>query len=207
VVAPGVTKVEDRIIVAHIWPPRGHRIRPSQFRAILTGINARQASCLYQSAPPRAWHDVSPQQRDRSEFLIRQETVMSKLIHAAATTVAILSSVGFAAAQNASNHPDLTPIQQRTLSQGLANSPSQSAPAAQPQVGDKMPDSMTAQSLPSNVTDQVPEAKNLLFVKLPDRVLLIDPDNKVVTELVMDSGASSDTTTGSSSGSSDRPSR
>jgi hypothetical protein len=39
-----------------------------------------------------------------------------------------------------------------------------------------------------------------LFVKLPDRVLLIDPDNKVVTELVMDSGASSYTTT-------DRPSR
>ena len=136
---------------------------------------------------------------------------MSKLIHAAATTVAILSSVGFAAAQNASNHPDLTPTQQRTLSQGLANSPSQSAPAAQPQVGDKMPDSMTAQSLPSNVTDQVPEAKNL-FVRLPDRVLLIDPDNKVVTELVMDSGASSDTTTGSNSGSAntgsfDRPSR
>ena len=137
---------------------------------------------------------------------------MSKLIHAGATTVAILSSVGFAAAQNASNHPDLTPTQQRTLSQGLANSPSQSAPAAQPQVGDKMPDSMTAQSLPSNVTDQVPEARNLLFVKLPDRVLLIDPDNKVVTELVMDSGASSDATTGSNSGSSnasssDRPPR
>jgi hypothetical protein len=41
---------------------------------------------------------------------------------------------------------------------------------------------------------------------------LIDPDNKVVTELVMDSGASGDTTTGSNSGSSytgssDRPSR
>jgi hypothetical protein len=134
---------------------------------------------------------------------------MNQLIRASAVTLAILSSVGFAAAQRASNsdHPDLTPTQQRTLSQGLANSPSQSAPAAQPQVGDKMPDSMTAQSLPSNVTDQVPEAKNLLFVKLPDRVLLIDPDNKVVTELVMDSGASSDTTTGSNSGSSDRPSR
>jgi hypothetical protein len=128
---------------------------------------------------------MSPQQRDRSESRIHQETVMSKLIHAGATTVAILSSVGFAAAQNASNHPDLTPTQQRTLSQALANSPSQSAPAAQSQLGDRMPDSMTAQS--SNVTDQVPEARNLLFVKLPDRVLLIDPDNKVVTELVMDS--------------------
>jgi hypothetical protein len=46
---------------------------------------------------------------------------MSKLIHAGATTVAIFSSVGFAAVQNASDHPDLTPTQQRTLSQGLAN--------------------------------------------------------------------------------------
>jgi hypothetical protein len=136
---------------------------------------------------------------------------MSQLIRLSAVTLAILGSVGFAAAQRAVNS-ELTPTQQRTLSQGLANSPSQSAPAAQPQVGDKMPDSMTAQSLPSNVTDQVPETKNLLFVKLPDRILLIDPDNKVVTEFVMDSGASSDTTTGSNSGSantrsSDQPSR
>ena len=138
---------------------------------------------------------------------------MNQFIRAGAITVAILSSVSFAAAQRTASfdHPDLTPTQQRTVSQGLASSPSQSAPAAQPQVGDKMPDSMTAQSLPTNATDQVPEAKNLLFVKLPDRVLLIDPDNKVVTELVMDSGASSDTTgsnSGSSNtGSSDRPSR
>jgi hypothetical protein len=140
---------------------------------------------------------------------------MSKLIYAGAITVAIFSSVNFAAAQRASNsdHPDLTPAQQRTVSQGLASSPSQPPPAAQPQVGDKVPDAMTAQSLPSNVTDQVAEAKNLLFVKLPDRVLLIDPDSKVVTELVMDSSAGSDTgTTGSNSGSSntgssDRPSR
>jgi hypothetical protein len=92
------------------------------------------------------------------------------------------------------------------VSQGLATSPSQPAPAgAQPQVGNKVPDSMTAQALPNIVTDQVPEAKNLLFVKLPDRVLLIDPDSKLVTEIVMDAA-----TTGSnpnSSGSSDRPSR
>jgi hypothetical protein len=42
----------------------------------------------------------------------------------------------------------------------------------QPQVGDKLPDSMTAQQIPRNVTDHVPEAKNLLFVKLPDRIIL-----------------------------------
>jgi hypothetical protein len=119
---------------------------------------------------------------------------MSQLIRAGAITLGIFSSIGFAAAQS---HPELTPTQQRTVSQGLASSPSQPAPSAQPQVGDKVPDSMTAQSMPSNVSDQVPEARRLLFVRLPDRVILIDPDSKQVSEIVMDSDS---TTTGSSSG-------
>jgi hypothetical protein len=124
---------------------------------------------------------------------------MNQLIRAGAITVAIFSSVGFAAAQNApsgtsgSARGDLTSRQEQMVSQGLANSPSQAAPAGtQPQVGSKVPDSMNAQALPNNVTDQVPEAKNLLFVKLPDRIMLIDPDTKLITEIVMD-----DTTTGS----------
>jgi hypothetical protein len=88
---------------------------------------------------------------------------------------------------------ELTANQQQAVSQGLATSPAQPAPAgAPPQVGNRLPDSMTAQALPGNVTDQVPEAKNLLFVKLPDRILLIDPDSKLVTEIVVDQ-----TTTGS----------
>jgi hypothetical protein len=135
---------------------------------------------------------------------------MSKLIRAGAITLAIFGSVGFAAAQRAPSS-DLTPTQQRTVSQGLAGSPSQAAPAAQPQVGDKVPDSMTAQQLPSNVTDQVPEAKQLLFVRLPDRVILIDPDSKMVSQIVMDSDSattgSNSTTTGSNSNNSERPSR
>ena len=128
---------------------------------------------------------------------------MSQLIRAGAITLAIFGSVGFAAAQKPPGS-DLTATQQRVVSQGLARSPSQSAPAAQPQVGDKLPDSMTAQSMPNNVSDQVPEAKQLLFVKLPDRIILIDPDSKVVHEIVLDD---STTTAGSNSGSSDRPSR
>jgi hypothetical protein len=129
---------------------------------------------------------------------------MSQLIRAGAITLAIFGSVGFAAAQKPPGS-DLTATQQRTVSQGLASSPSQAAPAGtQPQVGDKVPDSMTAQQLPSNVTDQVPEAKQLLFVKLPDRIILIDPDTKLVTEIVTDSDS---VTTGSNPNSSDRPSR
>jgi hypothetical protein len=135
---------------------------------------------------------------------------MSQLIRAGVITLGIFGNVGFAAAQQASG-PDLTPTQQRTVSQGLASSPSQSAPAAQPQVGDKMPDSMTAQQLPSNVTDQVPEVKKLLFVKLPDRVILIDPDSKQVSEIVMDADSattgSNSANPGSNPNTSDRPSR
>jgi hypothetical protein len=126
---------------------------------------------------------------------------MNQLIRAGAITVAIFSNVGFAAAQRApgDDHTDLTATQQRMVNQGLSSSPSQSAPdGTQPQVGNKVPDSMTAQSLPSNVTDHVPEAKNLLFVKLPDRILLIDPDSKLVTEIV----AADQTTTGSDTNSS-----
>jgi hypothetical protein len=53
------------------------------------------------------------------------------------------------------------------------------------QVGSKLPDSEKAQPLPSDVQAQVPEAKQLLFVKLPDRIVLIDPDSQAVTEIVM----------------------
>jgi hypothetical protein len=47
---------------------------------------------------------------------------MRRSIHAGAVTVAVFSSAGFAAAQNASNRPDLTPTQQQKVSQGLASS-------------------------------------------------------------------------------------
>jgi hypothetical protein len=134
---------------------------------------------------------------------------MNHLIRAGAITVAIFTSTGFAAAQTSgSARPDLTASQERMVSQGLANSPSQSMQSgAQPQVGSKVPDSMSAQALPGNVTDEVPEAKNLLFVKLPDRVLLIDPDSKLVTEIVMDDTTTGSNTTGSNPNSSSTPSR
>jgi hypothetical protein len=129
---------------------------------------------------------------------------MRKLIYAGAITLAIFGSIGFAAAQRGpgADHPILTPTQERTVSQGLAASPSQAAPVGvRPQVGNMLPDSLAAQELPSDVSDRVPEARQLLFVKLPDRIVLINPETKLVTEIVMD-----EVTTGSNPGSSDRPS-
>lgn len=140
---------------------------------------------------------------------------MHHLIRGGAIAVALLGSISLAVAQRAPGdvHPDLTANQQQAVSQGLASSPSQPAPSGeQPQVGNKLPDSMSAQSMPGNVADQVPETKNLLFVKLPDRILLIDPDNKLVTQIVTDNTTTDSSTTGSNTGGSttntaDRPSR
>jgi hypothetical protein len=113
---------------------------------------------------------------------------MSQLIRTAAISLALLGSVGFATAQTSSVRADLSPSQERMVSQGLANTPSQTAPSGpQPQVGSKIPDSMTTSELPTNVTDQVPETKQLLFVKLPDRIVLIDPETSLVTEIIVDS--------------------
>jgi hypothetical protein len=135
---------------------------------------------------------------------------MNRLLCSAALSLFILGSGGAATAQNANDatqnnnaHPNLTPTQQQTVSTGLVSTPSQSTPSgAQPQVGDKAPDSMTALSMPDNVGQQVPEVKQLLFVKLQDRILLIDPDTRLVSEIVTEP-----TTTGSTAGSRDRQDR
>lgn len=115
---------------------------------------------------------------------------MNRLLSSGALLVILGSTV--ATAQNASDttqsnnaHGALNPAQQQIVSNSLSSTPSQSAPSgAQPQVGDKVPESTSAQSMPHNVVDQVPEAKELLFVKLPDRILLIDPDTRLISEIV-----------------------
>jgi hypothetical protein len=55
----------------------------------------------------------------------------------------------------------------------------------QGQVGAEVPDLMTAHPMPNNVASDVPATKNLLFVKLPDRVLLIDPDSNAIAEILL----------------------
>ena len=126
---------------------------------------------------------------------------MKRLLSSGAI-LAVLGSAGAALAQSANDaqsnnaHANLNLAQQQIVSNSLSSTPSQSAPSGvQPQVGDKVPDSMSAQSMPQNVGDQVPEAKELLFVKLPDRILLIDPDTKLISEIVTEPA-----TTGSTAG-------
>jgi hypothetical protein len=110
-------------------------------------------------------------------------------LRAGVAALALLAAIGFASAQTSSTSPQsgesLTAQQREQIRQGLANQPNDSAPSGfQAQVGQKVPDGMTAHQMPNNVSAQVPASKELLFIKLPDRVLLIDPQSKMIAQIV-----------------------
>lgn len=131
---------------------------------------------------------------------------MRMQLRAGAMALAFLGSIGFAAAQNPPGgqqaKPNLSPSQERMVSQGLSHEPAQSAQGYQGQVGSKPPDSLKEQALPNGVTSEVPQTRNMLFIKLPDRILLIDPGSKTVAEIVP---AGSATTGSGPTGSSPQP--
>jgi hypothetical protein len=126
---------------------------------------------------------------------------------ASALSLVLFASAGVALGQTAGGGGaqeklNLSPAQEGAVSQGLQGEQSQpAAPSYEGQVGSKIPDSMNAREMPDQVTTQVPQTKRYLFVRLPDRILLIDPDTKLVAEIVAVPAG----TTGS--GSSDSPSR
>jgi hypothetical protein len=102
--------------------------------------------------------------------------------------LALLGSAGIAAAQDPPSGPqgklDLNQSQGRMVSQGLSREPAQPAQGYQGQVGSTPPGSLSQHALPNDVTAQVPKTKDMFFIKLPDRILLIDPDSKTVAEIV-----------------------
>jgi hypothetical protein len=124
---------------------------------------------------------------------------MRQAFGACVVVLTLVAGTGAAIAQTSQQNSqqeklNLNPAKEQAVNQGLANQPAHSVPGFDGQVGSKLPSSERAQALPSDVQNQVPEAKQLLFVKLPDRIVLIDPDTQAVAEIVMNPGAS---TTGS----------
>jgi hypothetical protein len=118
---------------------------------------------------------------------------MRQHIRASTIALVLLGGVGFAAAQSGmsgagssgSGRVDLSPAQEQSVQKGIASAPTQSAPSGySAQLGGKIPSSLNAQALPSSVQSDVPEAKSLFFVKLPDRVLLVDPSTQIIAEII-----------------------
>ena len=117
-------------------------------------------------------------------------------------TIAAVLSTGIALAQTPNGQPpgagprggaesiqprlNLTQQQKQAVNRGLSNEPSQNA-AADPQirVGEPLPSSITPHVMPKPVTEPVPETKWYEFVKLPDRVLMVDPKDRSIAEIIL----------------------
>jgi hypothetical protein len=139
----------------------------------------------------------SPQVRVLSERILtpygRSKTYRLTLQMPACVTTCATARVepeingsGTASAQTSQQEKlNLSPAMEQAVTQGLANQPAHSVSGFNGQMGSKLPASEKVQPLPSDVQAQVPEAKLLLFIKLPDRVVLIDPDSQAVAEIVM----------------------
>jgi hypothetical protein len=89
------------------------------------------------------------------------------------------------AAESIQPRLNLTPQQKQAVDRGLSSQPSQNATVdVQMWVGEPLPSSMTPHAMPNAVIQQVPETKNYEFVKLPDRVLLVDPADRSIAEII-----------------------
>ena len=116
-------------------------------------------------------------------------------------TIAAVLSTGIALAQTPNGQPpgagprsgaesiqprlNLTRQQKQAVNRGLSDQPSQNAAAdLQIRVGEPLPSSITPHVMPKSVTEPVPETKWYEFAKLPDRVLMVDPKDRSIAEII-----------------------
>ena len=116
-------------------------------------------------------------------------------------TIAAVLSTGIALAQTPNGQPpgagarsgaesiqprlNLTQQQKQAVNRGLSGEPSQNAAAdLRVRVGEPLPNSITPHVMPKSVTEPVPETKWYEFAKLPDRVLMVDPKDRSIAEII-----------------------
>ena len=115
---------------------------------------------------------------------------MRALLQASTLALLLIGGVSVALAQDAAGNAqqpeklNLSQSKEGQVTDGLKHEQSQPAQGYDGRVGSKAPDSLSAKPMPDDVAEQVPETKSYLFIKLPDRILLIDPDTRAVAEIV-----------------------
>ncbi|MEA2986869.1 MAG: hypothetical protein QOD94_3123 [Alphaproteobacteria bacterium] len=109
-----------------------------------------------------------------------------------AFALAFLCGLGLAVAQNAPNQATgavskLTDEQKRTIAQGLKDKDPQTLPpGTQAEVGKKLPEVMKLRPMPPEIYAIVPESQDVLYVRLPDRVVLLDPVAQISADIILD---------------------
>ncbi len=129
---------------------------------------------------------------------------MRRSVHHTAIAAAFLGSVAAATAAEL----NLTAQQKQAIAQSVQTETAQSTPAGfLPKVGMQVPQGMTVRQLPSQATSQVPAAKSLQFAKLEsNEVLLIDPKDRRVADIIQPSGSAGAAPSGPTGGGTMSPS-
>jgi hypothetical protein len=111
---------------------------------------------------------------------------MRERVLLAATAIAFLGSVAVASAAELS----LTTQQKQMIAQGVQTELAQPTPSGfMPRVGAAVPPALMTHQLPPAVTSQIPAARDMQFAKLDNNeVLLIDPKDKRVADIITSSG-------------------
>jgi hypothetical protein len=88
-------------------------------------------------------------------------------------------------AATANDHLALTSAQRHDLWQGLSKQEKESAPAGfAAKVGQAVPSSVKLQSLPTNLSSQIPAVKSYDYAMLQSELLIVDPASKNVVDII-----------------------
>ena len=117
---------------------------------------------------------------------------MRAILLGTATALVLAGSASLAAAGQLS----LTSTQMQSIYHSLASEKAQTAPFNfQPKVGAKIPDSLAMYPLPSTVTNEIAATKGFEYAKLAsNEVVLIDPKDRRVAEVIMPRNTTGTTT-------------
>jgi hypothetical protein len=100
----------------------------------------------------------------------------------------------------ASQQGKLTEEDGRAVARSLQDQPSQTLPpGTEVEIGKKVPVILKLTPMPPEIFAIWPEARDVLYVRLPDRVVLFDPETQTGSQIILDSE-----TTGGPSGSSSK---
>ena len=113
------------------------------------------------------------------------------------TTVAL--AIAGSASLAAAGQLSLTSTQMQSIYHSLASEKGQTAPSNfQPKLGAKVPGSLAMHPLPSTVTNEIAATKGFEYAKLAsNEVVLIDPKDRQVAEVIMPPNTTGSSTSGS----------
>jgi hypothetical protein len=123
---------------------------------------------------------------------------MGNKLYQAAITLLLLGGSAPALAQGSPTHPGaeanpagvtdlkLTAAQKQTIYSSISNQKQKETapPSFHAAVGAVVPGSVELQSLPKTIVELIPELKDYQYAMVANQVLLVDPKNKQVVEII-----------------------